>query len=258
MTRRRAVASVAVIMGVLGASGCGGGRAAPTDPLRPRATSAVIDGDVRFEHITFASASGRRLAAVLVRPRGFAPRGCLIWQNGVGPTQDDPAEIWHRAARLGLAVLTVDLPHDGVRAVTPSQLAAADPNRLAALVRGWLADLGRAADLLERRPECRRNVGYVGVGLGGLLGGALAARDPRIRATILASAWPTWRALLDAGGATVAAPLAPLDPERTIGAIPPRPVLVVAGDPFARPGDAGAVFKVERFLLERLVRPTYG
>ncbi|MCW3050306.1 MAG: hypothetical protein JWO74_4590 [Solirubrobacterales bacterium] len=296
MARRRAAALVVATVSVAAtvASGCGG-HGGSGDPSRTPATPARIEGDVSVARLTYSASDGGRLPAVLVTPRGFSPRGCLIWQNGLNERKEDPAEIWHRAARLGLAVLTVDLPGDGIGAGAPGDIAAVDPRHLAALIDGWVSDLGRAVADLEGRPECRRNIGYVGLGLGGMIGSLLAGRDPRIHATVIVSTPPTWRSLIAVGDPTAGVEqlrtadrvLAPLDPVSWIPRISPQPAMVLIGrddplvppaeaarlvaaaptpkrivhyrgtDPFSAADDTGAAFQVETFLLRWLVKPTY-
>jgi hypothetical protein len=274
---RRSSAALAVGLLVLAAPGCGGGGGTPARTVpQPHAQHVRNVGELTVERLTYAAPGGRR-SAVLVTPRAFAPRGCLMWQNGLGPRDDDAARIWHRAARLGLAVFTVELPDDGL-----GDAGAADAGRLAALVPTWLADLRRAADLLHQRPACRGTVGYAGVGLGGMLGSVLAGRDDHVRVAVLAAAAPTWRSVMASPDAAAQRALAPLDPERWLPRIAPRPALLLVGrhdraaartiaaapspkhvvryaggDPFARTGDAGPVFAVEQFLLTWLVKPGY-
>jgi pimeloyl-ACP methyl ester carboxylesterase len=226
--RRSAAALLAALasVGVATLSGCLGGDHGSSDALHASSLDARLEGAVKVERIVYSSSDGRRVPALFAVPRAVTPRGCLIWENGPNFRPEDSAEVWDGAARLGLAVFTVKLRGHG---------KPADPSRLAAMVRGSVVDLTRGIDYLEQRPECRQNIGYVGVSLGGAIGSVLAGRDPRIRATVLISTPPTWRSLLLAQGVkktrlrTVDGIQLPLDPERWIARISPRPVLVPIG-----------------------------
>ena len=226
--RRSAAALLAALasVGVAALSGCLGGDDGSSEALHASTLDTRLEGAVKVERIVYSSSDGRRVPALFATPRGVTPRGCLIWENGPNFRQKDSAEIWDGAARLGLAVFTVKLRGHG---------KLADPSRLAAMVRGSVADLTRGIDYLEQRRECRKNIGYVGVSLGGAIGSVLAGRDPRIRATVLISTPPTWRSLLMAQGVektrlhTAERIQLPLDPKRWIARISPRPVLVPIG-----------------------------
>jgi pimeloyl-ACP methyl ester carboxylesterase len=265
-----AVASVALT--ALG--GCFGGDDGSSDALHATTIDTRVEAQVEVERIVYTSSDGRRVPALFAMPRGVSPRGCLIWQNGLNSRRQDSAEFWDGAARLGLAVFTIRLRRHGVR--------------------GSVADLRRGIDYLERRRDCRKNIGYGGLGIGGMIGGIVAGRDPRIRATVIISAPPTWRSLLAAQGAgktrlrTAERNLSPLDPKRWIGRISPRPVLVLTGrkdplvppraaaqmaaaarppkrivsyrgsrGPFRGPDAARNDFLIGDFLLKWLVKPTY-
>lgn len=218
MARRSAGALLSALASaaVVAWSGCFGGDDGSGDAPDARTTDSRLEPHVKVERIVYSSSGGSRVRALFATPRGVAPRGCLIWQNHLSSREEDLAEIWDGAARLGLAVFSIDFPGDAQRAL-------ADPSRLAPLVRGSLADLKRGLDYLEGR-ECRVNFGYGGVGVGGMLGTVLAGRDRRIRATVIASTPPTWRSLTTAGQA-----LSPLDPIRWVPRISPRPVMIGIG-----------------------------
>ena len=266
-------------------SGCLGGDDGASDVLHASTLDTRLEGEVKVERIVYSSPDGRRVLALFATPRGVTARGCLIWENGPDSSKADAAAIWAGAARLGLAVLTVKLRGHGKRE---------DPRRLAAMVRGSVADLRRGIDYLERRRECRENIGYGGVSLGGAIGSVLAGSDPRIRATVITSTPPTWRSLLKMQGVkktqlrTAERTLSPLDPKRWLARISPRPVLMLirrqdplvppraaaqmesaarppkriasyrgSRGPFSGPDAAGNELLIADFLVRWLVQPTY-
>jgi pimeloyl-ACP methyl ester carboxylesterase len=283
MARRVRVALPATIAVVSAAAfgGCFGGHGGSPDAVRARTQDTRLRGPVAVERIVYSTSHGNRVPALFAVPRGVSPRGCLIWENGLNARKEDPTQIWDGAARLGLAVFTMDLRQQGQLGDEreEAQRAITDPSRLAAFVRGSVADLSTGVDYLEQRRECRQNLGYAGLGLGGMVGSVLAGRDPRIRATVIMSSAPSW------GSQPI---LSPLDPVRWIPRISPRPVLVMSGrndplippdaaaqvqsaarapkrvvnyrgghSPFRGPDAARNALAIERFLLRWLVRPTY-
>ena len=244
------------------------------------------------------------MPAVFSIPRAYPARGCLIWEGAAGSTKAATESVWGPAARLGLAVFAIDLRDQGQRATSPTQLAdvARSPNGVRTLVTASVKDLERAVEYLWTQPSCRHNVGYAGLGLGGIVGSILAALDPHIHVAILAAVPPSWRALIatrataflsgiaDQPARLSAAlrSLSPLDPDRWVGRISPRPVLLLfdrsdpavplaaarqtvaaAGEPKAvvyydsasnslLGGVApGATNPVEIFLLKYLVEPSF-
>jgi pimeloyl-ACP methyl ester carboxylesterase len=146
---------------------------------------------------------------------------------------------------LGLATFTIDPRYTGARARKPEQLARVlrDPDRIAAMFRGNVVDLRRGLDYLERRPQCRRNIGYLGTSMGALLGALLAGDDERVHATVLTSSPATAReALLYNDDLLLPGiserprklemavrKLRAFDAARWVAKISPRPVMLVNG-----------------------------
>ncbi len=138
----------------------------------------------------------------------------------------------------GIASLALDLPLHGGRAadVRPSLGSAME------LVRHWRQALAEGALGLSylgaRGGIDRERLAVVGYSLGSFLAGALAARDPRTKARVVA-----------AGGDLPPGPLATfarpiMDPLRNVRALNGRPLLIVAGrrDRTVSPAQAEALF----------------
>jgi fermentation-respiration switch protein FrsA (DUF1100 family) len=180
--------------------------------------------------------------ALVAVPRADPPRACLVWENGLGSTKESSAAVWQGAAALGLATLSIDF-HRGRKAVSPTGQAVAlqRPPALAEIVKDTVSDLRGAVAYLHRQAYCRGNVAYAGISLGGIVGTILAATDRGVDAAVLASTPATWRSVIANGrifsgflrrphGLEKAlTQLAPLDPERFVGRISPRPVLILSG-----------------------------
>jgi uncharacterized protein len=214
-------------------------------PLRPVVAHRARRKTVRVERITYVAADGQRVPALFAVPRVQEPRGCLIYQGGLGTKKEAAAPLWPGLAALGLATFTMDARYTGARAGTAEPLARAvrDADKIVAMLRDNIVDLRRGIDYLESRPECHHNVGYLGTSMGAVLGASLAGADDRVHATILTSVGATFReGLLYAGEALLpgiaARPrafeaavrkLRPLEPARWVAKIAPRPVMIING-----------------------------
>ena len=109
------------------------------------------------------------MSALVAIPRATASRGCVIAQSGLGSKKEDSSRAWQALASLGLTTVSIDFRDHGTRASGPAELEQAirNPNSIAELIRGTVADLRSAIDYLENQPYCRRNVAYAGASLAG-------------------------------------------------------------------------------------------
>jgi pimeloyl-ACP methyl ester carboxylesterase len=271
------VAAVLVTAVLLG--GCGGGKSGREGGGRP-------EGLVNVRSVHFDSSfDGTRVNGTVAVPRAVTPRGCVIWQYDAGSTKETSAPAWQGLATLGLAGFAIDLRYHGDRASGPTEYRQAlrEPKKFRELVRGSVEDLRSAIGYLEKQPFCKENVGYVGVGLGGAIGTILAAEDKRVKAVALVSTPGTWR-----GVSTVPGGDASVDPDRFVGKIAPRRVLILSGnadkvvapssarslqaaarepktvvdfrgghDPAVGPDAVGNAETVFSFLLRTIVEPSY-
>ena len=243
-------------------AGCGGGTHSRSEP-KPKPKPATIVGPydaqriatariglVTAERINYTAFDGETVPALLAIANGGRSQACLIWENGLGSTKEDSEAIWQGAARAGFSTFSIDLRDHGQRGTLAHLLVVIrSPRQLAALVSGTVNDLVRGVTLLESQPECHHRVGYGGVSLGGIIGTLLAAQDARVGATVLMSVPPTWSSLIHStanvdqlktrflpglagrpaalrGALRV---LDPLNPDRWVCKIAPRPVLLLAG-----------------------------
>jgi alpha-beta hydrolase superfamily lysophospholipase len=284
-------------------SGCGGGQEVGRGPLHVENTGSVTHGAVLVRSVSYTTFDGSRVPALFAIPRAVAPRACLIWENGLHSTKYSTAGIWDGASRLGLAMFAIDLRDHGQRATSSTELSEAlrDPARLKALVAGTVGDLKRATDYLWAQPECHHDISYAGLSLGGMIGSVFVAQDKRIRTAVLMSVPGSWAALARATNQILPgfendppklkaalALLSPLDPNKWIGRISPRPLLLMIGvhDPIVSPAAARLTENAARqpktvvlyngghipffgsattsnagqiaaFLLKKVVEPTY-
>ncbi len=218
-------------------SGSGLFRIDPREPLgflsseRPAPEAFARARCLRVE---FSSRGDRVPGRLLLPGDRPGPAPLLLFQHGLGGSKE--AEYLDVAARWvdgGAAVLSLDLPLHGERtsakmserlratwAETGKGRTLEGPARILwiEVARQAVADLQRAIDALAGIPEvdCKR-VAFAGFSLGAMIGGVFCAVDPRPRAAALA---------LAAGG------IGPVevDPCSYVGAIAPRPVLLIGAE----------------------------
>jgi pimeloyl-ACP methyl ester carboxylesterase len=292
----RVLSTAASVAAALLICGCGG----KTAPKMPAVTSRP-DGEVSVRTITYRSAfDGSRVAALVAVPRAVPSRGCVIWQFGFGSKKEDSSVIWQGFASLGLTTVSIDFRDHGARASSPAETeqVLTNPTLLPKLIRGTVGDLHSLIDYLEKQAYCRRNIAYAGVSLGGAIGTILAATDKRVKAAVLIVTPGAWRGVTPADKETARRPaviasfarlLSPLNPDRFIGRISPRPVLILNGiddqtvpisnaralqaaaghpkvvinykgghNPASGPAASANGDAVASFLLRNIVEPTYG
>jgi fermentation-respiration switch protein FrsA (DUF1100 family) len=288
-------ASVAVALLI---GGCGADK--PARRMQTVPVTSRSDGEVNVRTITYRSSfDGSRVAALAAVPRAVPSRGCVIWQFGLGSKKEDSSVTWQGLASLGLTTVSIDFRYHGARASpTDSEQLYRNPTLLPKLIRGTVGDFHSLIDYLEKQAYCSGNIAYAGVSLGGAIGAILAATDKRVQAAVLISTPGSWRGVQPADPWTRRHPaviaeftrlLTPLDPDRFIGRISPRPVLIVSGiddqtvlfrnaralqaaarepktiidyqgghNPIDSPDAASSAQAAVSFLLRNIVEPTYG
>ena len=293
--RRATVALVAAVALLVG--GCGqGGDNPQVVTSRPRPTGQVNVRTVAYR----SSFDGSRVAALVATPRAIPSRGCVIWEFGFGSKKEDTSALWQGFASLGLSTVSIDLRYHGSRVSSAGETdqALTNPTILPKPIRGTVGDLHSAIDYLEKQPYCARNIAIGGVSLGGAIGTILAATDKRVKAAVLIVTPGTWRGVRPVATDVASRPrviaafsrlLAPLDPDRFIARISPRPVMILSGindqtvplsnaralqaaarkpktiidykgphDLAESPDVSSVAQSVSSFLLRYMVEPTYG
>lgn len=184
--------------------------------------------------------------AALLLPEGASPGRSVpaaLLLHGYSADKEMMAGTIGRAlAQRGIASLALDLPLHGGRAV-PVHRSLGSALELVQHWRQALAEGTLGLSYLTARAGIdRARLAAVGYSLGSFLSGALAARDPRIRALVVA-----------AGGDLPPGPLASfarpiIDPVKNIRALDGRPLLMVAGkrDRTVSPAQAEALFAAAR------------
>ncbi len=185
---------------------------------------------------------GEPVPAALLLPDAAGPEHpvpAVLLLHGYSADKEMMAGTVGRAlVQRGIAALALDLPLHGGRAapVRPSLGGAVE------LIRHWRQALAEGALGLSylgaRAGIARGRLAAVGYSLGSFLSGALAARDRRVRALVVA-----------AGGDLPPGPLATfarpiMDPLQNVRALAGRPLLMVAGtrDRTVSPAQAEALY----------------
>lgn len=272
ITARRLAGLLAAVAVAVMLAACGSSKSdAPAGPPQPPGWTVLETkpvGLVTGEKLMYTAADGSPVWALFAIPHG-PTRGCVIWENGLASTKEETIPYWQGAARIGLALFAIDLRDHGQRAgydINVLRQAIRSPAAIKGIVTGTVSDLRQAVTYLDSRPECHHNVGYVGLSLGGIIGTILTATDPSVRVAIIMSTPATFDGVIHSVNevpgdeilpgitkhpAELAAALkilSPLDPDRYIGRISPRPLLILAGshDDVVLPSSAR--------LLERAAR----
>jgi pimeloyl-ACP methyl ester carboxylesterase len=219
---------------------------------------------LRVQLITYTSVDGQRVPGLFAIPTASAPLGCVMYQAGLGTDKEAFPQLWQGLAKLRLATFTTDPRNGGARGSAAAMEAAIKtPQTLLAMVLDTVVDLRVGLDYLETRPECHHNIAYLGTSFGGVVGAIFAGEDTRIKAAILTSIGPTFKEAIIVGnevaptikGLPVQVPgaatnpalmaqavkiLGPYDPDKWVGQISPRPLMLINGrdDPLVLPIDA--------------------
>ena len=186
-------------------------------------------------------AEGEAVPAVLLLPAAAEPAPAALLLHGYGSRKEHMAEGVGRALLArGIASLAIDLPLHGTRQDPLQAQTARNPLAIARLWRTAIEDAKLAIGYLRARREVdRQRIALVGYSMGAFLGTIIAAREPAIRATVLAAGGdlPT--------GTPFENPIRRIvDPLKAVRQLAGRPLLMVHGrrDSTVRPEQAERLF----------------
>ncbi len=186
-------------------------------------------------------AGARVPAALLLPPATTAPAPAALLLHGYSASKDLMLESAGRALlRRGVASLAIDLPMHGERDEPVDESLFRNP---LGLVRHWqsaLEECRLALRYLDERPEIDgARLSLVGYSLGAYLGAIVAAREPAVRALVLAAGGD-----LPTGIPFAAMIRTVVDPLRAVRKLAGRPLLMVNGrtDRTIRPDQAERLF----------------
>ncbi|MEI6430743.1 MAG: alpha/beta hydrolase [bacterium] len=181
----------------------GGIRYDSSAPLDARVTPEFNPADPPAQaytyRVTYKGGEGATVPALLTIPvkrQGKAPAILLL--HGLGGRKEDMSILGVALARRGYASLALDIAGHGERpGIHGKPLDRLDRSELRLAIGQTIADLRRGLDFLAQRPEIEANrSGFLGISLGGIIGGVLSADEPRLRGVVLWSAGGDWGKLL--------------------------------------------------------------
>lgn len=248
----------------------------PAAPLGATVTRLGGQGIVSYS-VRYRGANNGAVPGVLTLPAGAsagAPVPCVILLHGIGGSKGDLFLPGLSLAGRGYATFAIDIAGHGERpkinGKPPFELGLSEMKTAGATT---VVDLKRAVDFLATRPDIDKNrVAFVGVSLGGILGGVFISHEPRVRAGVLWAAGGDWGRLVTTSqhrfaqhyrskgavnAAVIEAEMAELDPAKTISRFAGHPLLLLNGrdDTAVPPACTDALFAAAREPKQRVTLP---
>lgn len=175
----------------------------PRVPLDVREGPGIASGDLRIEHVTFASEAGVRVPALIVRlAQESGPKGAVICLHGLGGSKESMRSLMDPLARRGLVAVAIDARYHGDRKgdLRAALVDAFKGGKEHPYVYDTVWDTWRTIDYLETRKDVARDrIGVCGISLGGHTTW-MATADPRVRAAVPCISVCSWRWQLDHQG----------------------------------------------------------
>ncbi len=230
--------------------------------------------------IAFSGARGETVPGIFMAPAiasSKAPAPCVLLLHGLGGSKADVLLLGIALARRGYASFAVDIAGHGERprigGKTVDKLTTA---QMHGLVAETAVDLRRAVDFVQTRPEVDRGrLGFLGISLGGIIGGLFAGNEPRLQTTVLWAAGGNWGKLFatsqhpfavefrrtnsvtSTGADILEKAFTDVDPLGVVSYIAPRPLLFINGtaDMIVPRTCADALFAAAKEPKKRVLLP---
>lgn len=198
-------------------------------------------------NVTYKGAEGQSVPGIFMTSAKPGPKPAVLLLHGLGGKKEDMKPAAVVLASRGFSVLSIDAAGHGSRPMIDGKpVSQLDIEGMHHLAGETVVDLRRAVDWLQTRPEVdKEKIGYLGVSMGGILGGVFVGEEPRIKAAVLWAAGGNWGTLIattthpfaaafrkngTVDPAKVEAVMSDVDPLTTIGKFAPRPLLFLNGD----------------------------
>lgn len=199
--------------------------------------------------VQYTSVHDKRVPAWWCVPTGGTPPyPCVIIMHGYGGDKNGLQMLAPAFAARGIATLAIDAEYHGDRKQPGSDILSPYIYRNRDAFIQTVIDLRRAMDFLQSRQEIDgKRIGYIGLSMGGILGGILAGVDERVQAPILIVAGGDWGYLFANSQHPTSVQLreknpelfknpqrinevfGPMDPVNWVARISPRPLLMING-----------------------------
>lgn len=219
-------------------------------PLNAEVTEGQRSNSYVIYRMQYNSVHDKRVPAWWCVPTiGTPPYPCVIIMHGYGGDKNGLQMLAPAFAARGIATLAIDAEYHGDRKQPGSDIFSAYIYRNRDALIQTVIDLRRAIDFLQSRKEIDgKRIGYIGLSMGGILGGILAGVDERVQAPILIVAGGDWGYLFSHSQHPTAVQLrekhpelfqsaqkmsevmGAVDPVSWAGRIAPRPLLMINGN----------------------------
>lgn len=218
-------------------------------PLNAEVTEQGRGNGYVIYRVQYSSVHDKRVPAWWCLPTGGTPPyPCVIIMHGYGGDKNGLQILAPAFALRGVATFAIDAEYHGDRKQPDRDLLSPYLYRSRDALVQTVIDLRRAIDFLQSRREIDgKRIGYIGLSMGGILGGILAGVDERVQAPILIVAGGDWGYLLSNSQHPTALQLrekhsdlfkdpqkmnevfGPVDPVNWVARIAPRPLLMING-----------------------------
>ena len=153
--------------------------------------------------VHFKGAKGEAIPALLTLPGAkstltAAPYPVVLLAHGINGKKEDLFLLAVALARAGYASLVLDTAGHGERPrIGGKAVMSLSPDEFHMMCAQTIVDYRRAVDFVKTRPDLNgAKIGYVGVSLGGILGGVFVGDEPRIKTAVFWAAGGNWGKLL--------------------------------------------------------------
>ncbi|MCS6950939.1 MAG: alpha/beta fold hydrolase [bacterium] len=219
-------------------------------PLNAEVTEQQRANGYILYRVQYNSVHDKRVPAWWCLPTtGTPPYPCVLIMHGYGGDKKGLQVLAPAFAQRGISTLAIDAEYHGERKQPERDLLSPYPYRNRDALVQTVIDLRRAIDFLQSRREIdAKRIGYIGLSMGGILGGILAGVDERVQAPILIVAGGDWGYLFRHSQHPTAVQLrekhadlfqnpqkmnevfGPVDPVNWVARIAPRPLLMINGN----------------------------
>jgi uncharacterized protein len=227
-------------------------------------------------NLSFVGGSGARVPALVSVPSTPAKgkRPAVILLHGLGGDKNQLQALAMLLNGKGYLTVAIDIAGHGERPkVNDKPIGEQDLAGMRLVAAQTVQDLRRTVDYLASRSDVdTKRIGFVGVSLGGVLGGRFLAEEPRVAAASLWVAGGDWGALIttsahpfakrfrdlgESDPVKIRTALADVDPVPAISRAAPRPLHFLTGatDDVVPRACSDALFTAARDPKERVILP---
>ena len=204
-------------------------------PLQDSLNITSENGQYEMYSVVYYSVHNERVTGLLTIPRsGKAPYPVIIFLHGIKDDKmADYMQVGHQfLVDSGYAVLRIDGANHGERKRYEHKYNSIDGYRFWTrdLLAQTVFDLRRGIDFLEKRENIDANrIGYLGISLGGVIGTIFCGVEERVKVPVVALAGGGLQFVFkfDAFTSEVRNYISIIDPINFVGAIAPRPLLMI-------------------------------